>query len=96
MLTSLILGTLAAVATANDAYFSLAVYAPENLQLDGKVIHAVNSDFIIGALRPSTSCDLFDQSDCPPGNATLVNQDMTTLAVSIFLASHYSCDLEAN
>jgi hypothetical protein len=78
----LALALLAAITSADNVYFSLAVYAPDNLQLDGKVIHAVHSDFIIGALRPSTSCDLFDPSDCPPGNTTLVNQDMTALAVS--------------
>lgn len=66
---------------AADAYYNLAVYSPDKLQLDGKVINAVDSDFIIGALRPSTNCDLFDPSGCPAGNSTLVNEDMTALAV---------------
>jgi hypothetical protein len=80
--TAALVSFAAAAVTAADVYYSLAVYAPDNLQIDGKVINAVDSEFIIGALRPSTNCDLFDPSDCPPGNTTLVNQEMTSLAVS--------------
>lgn len=77
-----LLGLAATVQATTHSYYSLAVYAPDKLQLDGKVINAVDSEFIIGALKPTTACDLFDPSDCPPGNTTLVNEEMTTLAVS--------------
>lgn len=78
---NIVLGLGIMAASAADPYYSLAVYAPDSLQIDGKVINAVDSEFIIGALRPSTDCDLFDPEDCPPGNTTLVNEDMTALAV---------------
>lgn len=72
-----------AVAKAAETYYNLAVYAPTLLQLDGKVINAVDQGFVIGALKPSTSCELYDPSDCPPGNITLVNDEMTSLAVRL-------------
>jgi hypothetical protein len=74
---------LSTVAYGADTHYSIAVYAPEILQLDSKVVNARNQSFMIGSLTPSTMCDLFNQDQCPPGNSTLVDDQMTSLAVSI-------------
>lgn len=80
-LAYLLLVATSMAARAADKYYSISMYAPDQLQLDGKVINAVDGDFVTGTLGPTADCDLFDPKDCPPGNATLVNADMTTLAV---------------
>ena len=58
------------------------VYAPQQPQIDDKVINARGQQFVIGAPTPDTYCDLDNRSDCPAGVATLVDASMTSLAVS--------------
>lgn len=68
---------------AAKSYFTLTLHAPEYAALNGKVINARDRSFIIGAQSPSTRCDLNDPAQCPTGESTLVNDDMSFLAVSL-------------
>lgn len=70
-----------------EGYYTLRVYAPDNKQLHGKVINARDKAFIIGAEKPTTFCDLKDKRQCPDGSRTLINDEMTQLAVSLPLSS---------
>ncbi|RFU81074.1 hypothetical protein TARUN_1167 [Trichoderma arundinaceum] len=76
-----LLGLLGLVAANN--YFTIALYAPQNAILNGKVINARDRLFIIGAASPSTYCGLNDPTQCPAGDATLVNSDMSFLASAV-------------
>lgn len=67
---------------ASNVYFTITAYAPGNPQLDGKIINARGRNFVIGAEVPSTYCALDDPRQCPAGDVTLVNEDMSLLAVS--------------
>lgn len=65
-----------------NAYFTMAVYAPYHVGIDGKTVNARDKSFIIGADAPSTYCGLENPSQCPAGESTLINAEMTRLAVS--------------
>lgn len=67
---------------AAKSYFTLTLHAPQYAVLNGKVINARDRSFIIGAQSPSTRCGLSDLAQCPAGDSTLVNSDMSFLAVS--------------
>lgn len=71
---------LAAVVTAK-AFYTMMVYAPEHPEIHERRVNARNRKFIIGASRPSTYCGSRDTRQCPPGNTTLIDKDMTSLAV---------------
>lgn len=66
---------------AANNYFTLTLHAPQNAILNGKVINARDRSFIIGAPIPSTYCGLNDPAQCPAGDVTLINGDMSLLAV---------------
>jgi hypothetical protein len=68
---------------AANSYFALALHAPKNAMLNGKIINARDRSFIIGAPSPSTRCDLNDPAQCPAGDITLINGEMSFLAVSL-------------
>ncbi|PTB65578.1 hypothetical protein BBK36DRAFT_4941 [Trichoderma citrinoviride] len=70
---------LASLATA-DNYFTIALHAPNNVLLHGKIINARDKSFIAGALMPSTRCGINDAAQCPAGVVTLVTRDMSFLA----------------
>ncbi|KAF3070329.1 putative secreted protein [Trichoderma lentiforme] len=70
---------LASVVAAKS-YFTITLHAPQYAILNGKVINARDRSFIIGAQSPSTRCDLKDLAQCPAGDSTLVNDDMSFLA----------------
>ncbi|KAK0766488.1 hypothetical protein N5P37_000213 [Trichoderma harzianum] len=70
---------LASVVGAKS-YFTITLHAPQYAVLNGKVINARDRSFIIGAQSPSTRCDLKDLAQCPAGDSTLVNDDMSFLA----------------
>ncbi|KAL6699508.1 hypothetical protein J3F84DRAFT_361008 [Trichoderma pleuroticola] len=65
---------------AAKSYFTIALHAPQHAVLNGKVINARDRSFIIGAQSPSTRCGLHDPAQCPAGDSTLVNSDMSFLA----------------
>lgn len=67
---------------AAKSYFTITLHAPQYAVLNGKAINARDRSFIIGAQSPSTRCDLRDSAQCPAGDSTLVNDDMSFLAVS--------------
>ncbi|KAL7941182.1 hypothetical protein V8C42DRAFT_335572 [Trichoderma barbatum] len=73
---------LASVVAANS-YFTLALYAPQYAFLNGKVINARDRSFIIGAPSPSTRCGLNDPAQCPAGERTLINSEMSLLASAV-------------
>ncbi|KAL6863699.1 hypothetical protein J3F83DRAFT_201655 [Trichoderma novae-zelandiae] len=73
---------LASLASAND-YFTIALHAPNNALLHGKIINARDRSFIAGAPTPSTRCGLNDIAQCPAGDATLVTSDMSFLASAV-------------
>ncbi|KAL7806679.1 hypothetical protein V8C44DRAFT_338581 [Trichoderma aethiopicum] len=81
---------LASLATA-DTFFTLALHAPKNALLHGKLVNARDRSFIAGAPSPSTRCGLDDAAQCPAGNVTLVTRDMSFLAVSIPLITVGTC-----
>jgi hypothetical protein len=68
-----------------DNYFTIALHAPKNPMLHGKLVNARDKSFIAGAPTPSTRCGLDDAAQCPTGNVTLVTRDMSFLAVSSIL-----------
>ncbi|KAH6609927.1 hypothetical protein Trco_003273 [Trichoderma cornu-damae] len=68
---------------AANSYFTLTLHAPKNAILNGKAINARDRSFIIGAPSPSTYCGLNDPTQCPAGNVTLVNSDMSFLASAV-------------
>lgn len=70
------------------AYYTMLSYAPLHPEVHGKTIHAANKVFAIGAENPTTYCGLDDPKSCPSSNATLVDAEMTRLAVSIALPSN--------
>ncbi|UKZ83055.1 hypothetical protein TrVFT333_010856 [Trichoderma virens FT-333] len=70
---------LASVVVANN-YFTLTLHAPKYAFLNGKIINARDKSFIVGALTPSTRCGLSDPAQCPAGDTTLINSDMSFLA----------------
>ena len=72
---------LLSVALPAPAYYTMTAYAPNNSSIHGSVINARNAAFIIGAPKPSTHCGLEDSKQCPSGEKTLINADMTLLAV---------------
>lgn len=37
-----------------NAYFTMAIYAPDHVSIDGKIVNARDKSFIIGADTPST------------------------------------------
>ncbi|KAL7785875.1 hypothetical protein V8C37DRAFT_393324 [Trichoderma ceciliae] len=76
-----LLGLLGSVAA--NSYFTLALHAPKNAILNGKVINARDRSFIIGAPSPSTHCGLNDPAQCPAGDATLINSEMSFLASAV-------------
>ncbi|KAI5460444.1 hypothetical protein BGZ63DRAFT_424950 [Mariannaea sp. PMI_226] len=71
------------ITTTITAFYTVQVHAPENPDLHGRGINARYRRFIIGAASPSTYCGSSDRRQCPPGNTTLVNGDMTFLAASV-------------
>ncbi|KAL6887248.1 hypothetical protein HDV57DRAFT_353070 [Trichoderma longibrachiatum] len=73
---------LASLATA-DNFFTLALHAPKNALLHGKLVNARDRFFIAGAPSPSTRCGLDDAAQCPAGNVTLVTRDMSFLASAV-------------
>ena len=60
----------------------MRAYAPGYPQIHDRVINAQGQAFVIGAEEPATYCGLRDKAKCPIGNVTLINDDMTLLAVS--------------
>lgn len=73
--------TTLAVLSQTNAYFSMKAYAPLHPRIHERVINAYDYAFVIGAENPSTYCDLEDSDECPEGVSTLINEDMTLLAV---------------
>ncbi|KAL7811559.1 hypothetical protein V8C26DRAFT_216309 [Trichoderma gracile] len=73
---------LASLGTADD-YFTIALHAPKNPLLHGKLVNARDKSFIAGAPTPSTRCGLNDAAQCPAGNVTLVTRDMSYLAAAV-------------
>lgn len=63
------------------AYYSMVSYAPSHPEIHGKAINAHNKVFVIGAETPTTFCGLDDTEQCPQANSTLINAEMTCLAV---------------
>lgn len=63
------------------AYYTMFSYAPLHPQVHDKVINAHNKVFAIGAETPTTFCGLDDVEQCPHTNLTLVDGEMTRLAV---------------
>lgn len=82
MISNLVVLLLAVTAPA-VAYFKMFAYAPSYPVIDGEVINANGRSFVIGAESPTTFCGLDDPDQCPDGSFTLINQDMTMLAVCI-------------
>ncbi|KAM0259366.1 hypothetical protein ACHAQJ_003398 [Trichoderma viride] len=68
---------------AANSYFALALHAPKNAMLNGKIINARDRSFIIGAPSPSTRCDLNNPEQCPAGDITLINSEMSFLASAV-------------
>ncbi|EGR44238.1 uncharacterized protein TRIREDRAFT_70806 [Trichoderma reesei QM6a] len=66
-----------------DNYFTIALHAPKNPMLHGKLVNARDKSFIAGAPTPSTRCGLDDAAQCPTGNVTLVTRDMSFLASAV-------------
>jgi hypothetical protein len=64
------------------AYFSMCSYAPAQPILHHKVINVHDKRFVIGELVPSTYCGLDDADKCPDGSKTLIDDEMTYLAVA--------------
>lgn len=77
--------TFLALSGVTAAYFSMVAFAPEYPFIHTKVINTRGKAFIIGASAPSTYCPLDDENQCPPGVSTLINRDMTFLAVREFI-----------
>lgn len=71
----------AAAALPANAYYTMLAYAPSQPQMHGKVINASDKAFVIGAEDPTTFCDIEPSNQCPPGSSTLVNHELTSLAV---------------
>jgi hypothetical protein len=67
--------------STTTAYYSLLSYAPRHPEVHEKVINAANKVFVIGAENPTTYCGLDDPRSCPSSNSTLVDAEMTRLAV---------------
>ncbi|KAK5996567.1 putative secreted protein [Cladobotryum mycophilum] len=78
---SLLIALLGLASAIN--FFTISTYAPEHPRLDSKIINANGRAFVIGATSPSTQCGIQDQKHCPRGVATLVNADMSVLAVAV-------------
>lgn len=72
---------LSGLVTRALAYYTMTIYAPFHPEIHGAVINARNAAFIIGVPKPSTHCGLEDSTRCPSGDLTLINGDMTLLAV---------------
>lgn len=70
------------LAASAAAYYTMLSYAPLHPEVHLKVINAHNKIFAIGAENPTTFCGLEDPEQCPPANSTLVDAEMTRLAVS--------------
>lgn len=64
-----------------SAYFIVSIFAPEQPGIDAKVVNARDKAFVIGADSPTTYCGLDDTDQCPDGETTLINAEMTLLAV---------------
>lgn len=77
----LVLGSSIGALHSALAYYTMVTYSPESPEIDGKIINANSRSFIIGAKSPSTYCDINNPSECPNSSSTLVNNDMTLLAV---------------
>ena len=60
-------------------YYTITALAPDWPQLNGKIINAIDRSFIIGAQTPKTYCPA--RQSCPAGNTTMINEQMTLLAV---------------
>lgn len=71
-----------AAALPSRAYYKMIAYAPSQPDLHGEVINAKDRAFVVGAKHPTTYCDLDVREQCPEGSSTLINNDMTSLAVS--------------
>ncbi|TFB02902.1 hypothetical protein CCMA1212_005351 [Trichoderma ghanense] len=65
---------LASLATA-DNYFTIALYAPNNGMLHGKIVNARDRSFVAGVPTPSTRCGLDDAAQCPAGDVTFVTSE---------------------
>ncbi|CAM1505831.1 Fc.00g114680.m01.CDS01 [Cosmosporella sp. VM-42] len=65
------------------AYYTMTTYAPSSPDIHASPINARNKTFVIGATSPSTHCGLADVSQCPAGDVTLINEEMTLLAAEV-------------
>ena len=73
--------TICFLASATEAYYTIVAYAPSHPEVHSEVINASNKSFVIGAQNPSTLCNLEDKKSCPDGSMTLIDREMTRLAV---------------
>ena len=70
-----------AAALPANAYYTMVAYAPSQPQIHDQAINANDRAFVIGAKYPTTFCDVEPRDQCPPGSSTLVNHELTSLAV---------------
>ena len=61
----------------------MTAYSPEHPEIHDKIINAAGRYFVIGVQEPTTYCGLDDVTKCPEGSSTLVNDNLTSLAVSL-------------